>query len=38
MSCSRFPDCQGARTIDGEEMECPKETGEDSLNVKEGDS
>ncbi len=28
MSCSKFPDCQGARTIDGEELEGPKETGE----------
>ena len=29
MSCSKFPDCSGARTIDGEELEGPKETGED---------
>jgi len=29
MSCSKFPDCQGARTIEGEELEGPKETGED---------
>jgi len=29
MSCAKFPDCQGARTIDGEELEGPKETGED---------
>ena len=28
MSCAKFPDCQGARTIDGEELEGPKETGE----------
>ncbi len=28
LSCSRFPDCAGARTIDGKEMEGPKETGE----------
>ena len=36
MSCSRFPDCQGARTIDGEEIECPKETGEDCPKCKGG--
>jgi len=29
LSCSKFPDCVGARTIDGEELEGPKETGED---------
>jgi DNA topoisomerase-1 len=28
MSCSKFPDCNGARTIDGKELEGPKETGE----------
>lgn len=28
MSCSRFPDCEGARTIDGEELAGPKPTGE----------
>ncbi len=28
LSCARFPDCDGARTIDGEAMEGPKETGE----------
>jgi DNA topoisomerase I len=28
MSCSKFPDCTGARTIEGEELEGPKETGE----------
>ena len=27
-SCSRYPDCSGARTIDGNELEGPKETGE----------
>lgn len=27
-SCAKFPDCAGARTIDGEEMAGPKETGE----------
>ncbi len=28
MSCEKFPDCSGARTIDGTELEGPKETGE----------
>lgn len=28
MSCARFPDCAGARTIDGKELAGPKETGE----------
>ncbi|MCU0660278.1 MAG: type I DNA topoisomerase [Candidatus Pacebacteria bacterium] len=28
LSCSRFPDCDGARTMEGKEMEGPKETGE----------
>jgi DNA topoisomerase-1 len=28
MSCSRFPECTGARTIEGVELEGPKETGE----------
>ncbi|MEK7652802.1 MAG: type I DNA topoisomerase [Patescibacteria group bacterium] len=28
MSCSRFPDCNGARTIDGGTIDPPKETGE----------
>jgi DNA topoisomerase-1 len=28
LSCSRFPDCTGARTIDGKELEGPKPTGE----------
>ncbi|NVN97016.1 type I DNA topoisomerase [Candidatus Nomurabacteria bacterium] len=27
-SCSRYPDCSGARTIDGDILEGPKETGE----------
>ena len=27
LSCKRFPDCMGARTIEGREMEGPKETG-----------
>ncbi|MFA6552354.1 MAG: DNA topoisomerase, partial [Candidatus Paceibacterota bacterium] len=28
LSCKKFPDCQGARTIEGKELEGPKETGE----------
>lgn len=29
ISCSKFPECKGARTISGDAMEGPKETGED---------
>lgn len=36
MSCSHFPDCTGARTIDGEELEGPKETGEECPECKGG--
>lgn len=36
MSCSDFPKCSGARTIDGEELEGPKETGEDCPKCKKG--
>ncbi len=28
LSCEKFPDCNGARTIDGKELEGPKDTGE----------
>ncbi len=28
LSCKKFPDCLGARTIDGKELEGPKKTGE----------
>lgn len=28
LSCARFPDCTGARTIEGKELEGPKDTGE----------
>ncbi|OHA17755.1 MAG: DNA topoisomerase I [Candidatus Taylorbacteria bacterium RIFCSPHIGHO2_01_FULL_46_22b] len=28
MSCAKFPECTGARTIEGEELAGPKETGE----------
>ncbi len=36
MSCSRFPACSGARTIEGKELEGPKETGEHCPDCKEG--
>ncbi len=29
LSCDTFPQCQGARTVEGKELEGPKETGED---------
>lgn len=28
LSCSKYPDCKGARTIEGKELEGPKEIGE----------
>ncbi|KKT32134.1 MAG: topoisomerase protein [Candidatus Nomurabacteria bacterium GW2011_GWD1_44_10] len=28
LSCKKYPDCEGARTIDGEELEGPRDTGE----------
>lgn len=28
LSCAKFPDCNGARTIDGKALEGPKDTGE----------
>lgn len=36
LSCSRFPECDGARTIDGIELEGPKETGEACPECKDG--
>lgn len=36
LSCSRFPECTGGRTIDGIELEGPKETGEDCPDCKDG--
>jgi len=36
LSCSRFPKCDGARTIDGTELEGPKETGEACPECKDG--
>ena len=35
-SCSKFPDCAGARTIEGEVLEGPKETGEPCPKCKDG--
>ncbi len=36
MSCAKFPDCTGARTIEGKELEGPKETGEMCPDCKTG--
>ena len=36
LSCAKFPECTGARKIDGEEMAGPKETGEDCPECKKG--
>lgn len=36
LSCSKFPECTGARTIDGVELEGPKETGEACPDCKDG--
>lgn len=36
LSCERFPDCSGARKIDGTELEGPKETGEKCLDCETG--
>ncbi len=36
LSCARFPECVGARTIDGAELEGPKETGEKCPDCKDG--
>lgn len=36
LSCIKFPECEGARTIDGQEMEGPKETGEKCPDCKDG--
>lgn len=35
-SCARFPDCLGARTLEGAVLEAPKEIGEDCPKCKEG--
>ena len=34
LSCAKFPECDGARTIDGKELEGPKETGEECPECK----
>ncbi|PCI29744.1 DNA topoisomerase I [Candidatus Wolfebacteria bacterium] len=36
LSCKDFPDCVGARTIDGEELEGPKEIGKPCPDCKDG--
>lgn len=36
LSCKKFPDCIGARTLEGKELEGPKETGEDCPKCKKG--
>ena len=36
LSCKKFPDCMGARKMDGTEMEGPKETGEICPECKTG--
>ncbi len=36
LSCAKFPECTGARTIDGVELEGPKETGEACPDCKDG--
>ncbi|MFA5084138.1 MAG: type I DNA topoisomerase [Candidatus Paceibacterota bacterium] len=36
LSCSRFPECSGARTIEGKIVEPPKETGENCPECLEG--
>ncbi|MBU4057634.1 topoisomerase DNA-binding C4 zinc finger domain-containing protein [Patescibacteria group bacterium] len=36
MSCSKFPECSGARTIDGGTIDPPKETGEMCPECKNG--
>ena len=36
LSCAKYPDCTGARKITGEELQGPKETGEDCPECKKG--
>ena len=36
ISCEKFPDCEGALTIEGKEIEGPKETGETCPDCKDG--
>lgn len=35
-SCAKFPDCAGARTMEGKELEGPKETGEKCPDCENG--
>jgi len=36
ISCEKFPDCEGALTMEGKEIEGPKETGEKCPDCKDG--
>ena len=36
ISCEKFPDCEGALTLEGKEIEGPKETGEKCPDCKDG--
>jgi len=36
LSCAKFPDCNGARMINGQELAGPKETGEKCPDCKDG--
>lgn len=36
LSCAKYPECAGARTIDGKELAGPKETGENCPQCKDG--
>ncbi len=36
LSCKKFPDCDGARTMEGKELQGPKETGEECPKCKDG--
>ncbi len=36
LSCAKFPECEGARTIEGAEIAKPKETGEECSECKKG--
>jgi len=36
ISCEKFPDCEGALTLEGNEIEGPKETGEACPDCKDG--
>lgn len=36
LSCKKFPDCSGARTMEGKELEGPKKTGEKCPKCKNG--